>query len=137
MSKMKIFAHTLCAIMLLNMASCGYILYPERKGQTGGKIDVGVAVLDGVGLLFFIIPGIIAYAVDFTYGTIYLPGTVSSDSENGGVNVVTVDGDIDIEVIEGVLQKQVNLTVDLDSTYVLTQKVESIDDIAAQIRWVK
>ncbi len=34
---------------------------------------MGVAVLDGIGLLFFLIPGIIAFAVDFHEGTIYLP----------------------------------------------------------------
>lgn len=53
---------------------CGTILHPERKGQRGGRIDAGVAVLDGIGLLFFIIPGVIAFAVDFSNGTIYLPG---------------------------------------------------------------
>jgi hypothetical protein len=30
-------------------------------------------VLDAVGLIFFISPGVIAFAVDFTQGTIYLP----------------------------------------------------------------
>ncbi len=50
-------------------------MYPERKGQRDGRLDIGVVLLDGIGLLFFIIPGVIAYAVDFTNGTIYLPGT--------------------------------------------------------------
>lgn len=57
------------------MAACGTILYPERKGQRDGRLDIGVVLLDGIGLLFFIIPGVIAYAVDFSNGTIYLPGT--------------------------------------------------------------
>ena len=39
--------------------SCGTILYPERRGQPAGKIDVGVAVLDGIGLLVFLVPGVI------------------------------------------------------------------------------
>ncbi|MBW2133447.1 MAG: hypothetical protein JRG88_13125 [Deltaproteobacteria bacterium] len=34
---------------------------------------MGVAVLDGLGLLIFFIPGIIAFAVDFATGAIYLP----------------------------------------------------------------
>jgi hypothetical protein len=54
-------------------SACGTILHPERKGQVDGRIDAGVAVLDGLGLLFFIIPGVIAFAVDFTDGAIYLP----------------------------------------------------------------
>jgi hypothetical protein len=50
-------------------------MYPERKGQKGGRIDVGIAVLDGIGLLAYLVPGIIAYALDFNNGTIYLPAT--------------------------------------------------------------
>lgn len=61
----------------LQMTACGTILHPERKGQIDGRIDAGIAILDGLGLLLFIIPGVIAYAVDFSNGTIYLPGTSS------------------------------------------------------------
>jgi hypothetical protein len=62
-----------CAVFIFQSIGCGTLLYPERRGQRGGGIDVGVAILDGVGLLLFIIPGVIAYAVDFSNGTIYLP----------------------------------------------------------------
>ena len=58
--------------LILHLTACGTLLYPERKGQTGGRIDAGVAALNGVGLLLFVIPGLIAYAVDFNNGTIYL-----------------------------------------------------------------
>ena len=60
--------------MVLSFSGCGTILYPERSGQDkGGKLDVGIVLLDGIGLFFFIVPGVVAYAVDFTSGTIYLP----------------------------------------------------------------
>ncbi len=65
----------ICSVLMLQLMGCGTILYPERKGQKSGKIDVGVAILDGIGVLVFIIPGVIAYGVDFYNGTIYLPGT--------------------------------------------------------------
>lgn len=68
------------AIMLWT-TSCGTILYPERRGQPVGKIDVGVAVLDGIGLLVFLVPGVIAFAVDFATGAIYLPPSSSSQLE--------------------------------------------------------
>lgn len=68
------------AIMLWT-TSCGTILYPERRGQPAGKIDVGVAVLDGIGLLVFLVPGVIAFAVDFATGAIYLPPSSSSQLE--------------------------------------------------------
>ncbi len=63
------------AVLIAQLAGCGTIMYPERKGQKGGRIDVGIAALDGIALLVFIVPGIIAYVVDFSNGTIYLPDT--------------------------------------------------------------
>lgn len=60
--------------MALQIAACGTLLYPERRGQKMGHIDAGIAVLDGIGLLIGIIPGVIAFAVDFSTGAIYLPG---------------------------------------------------------------
>lgn len=69
----------LVSLMLLFGAnSCGTLLYPERRGQTTGKIDVGVALLDGLGLLLFVVPGVIAFAVDFSTGAIYLPPETDS-----------------------------------------------------------
>lgn len=65
---------SLVAALALQTAGCGTILHPERRGQRGGRLDVGVVVLDAIGLLFFVIPGVIAFAVDFSNGTIYLPG---------------------------------------------------------------
>lgn len=52
---------------------CGTILYPERRGQPSGQLDWGVVLLDGVGLILFFVPGLIAFAVDFATGAIYLP----------------------------------------------------------------
>lgn len=66
-------------VIIFNLSACGTILYPERKGQVGGRLDVGVVLLNAVGLLVYFIPGVIAFAVDFSNGTIYLPGGISSN----------------------------------------------------------
>lgn len=63
----------ICTVFTMQLMGCGTLMYPERRGQRGGSLDAGVAVLDGIGLLFGIIPGVIAFAVDFSNGTIYLP----------------------------------------------------------------
>ncbi len=65
----------LSAAGLLGLATgCGTILHPERRNQPpGGNLDWGIVALDAVGLLLFFIPGIIAFAVDFSTGAIYLP----------------------------------------------------------------
>ncbi|HEX3599168.1 MAG TPA: hypothetical protein VHU84_03445 [Lacipirellulaceae bacterium] len=50
------------------------LIHPERRNQpTGGGVDWTVFALDTLGLLLFFIPGVIAFAVDFTTGAIYLP----------------------------------------------------------------
>jgi len=56
------------------LTGCGMILHPERRGQPpGGNIDWSVFALDTIGLLLFFLPGVIAFAVDFSTGAIYLP----------------------------------------------------------------
>lgn len=72
----KIICTTLSAAILLNVTACGTLLYPERKGQPkGGMADINaqVAMLDSLAILFFIIPGVVAYAVDYSNGTLFLP----------------------------------------------------------------
>ncbi|MBV1919270.1 MAG: hypothetical protein KUG73_01195 [Pseudomonadales bacterium] len=70
---------TLCLLFfIINSVSCGYLLHPKRLGQTKGNIDPVILVLDAAGLLIGILPGVVAFAVDITTGTIYLsPGEPS------------------------------------------------------------
>jgi len=70
----KLVALAVCALLVLQLAACGTLIYPERRGQRSGEIDPVIAVLDGIGLLFFIVPGLVAFAIDFSTGAIYLPG---------------------------------------------------------------
>ena len=79
--KRFIFALVLTSFVI-QTSGCGTVLYPERKNQSAGKLDIGVVALDGIGLLFFIVPGVIAYAVDFNNGTIYLPKGYSAIDSN-------------------------------------------------------
>ena len=62
---------------------CGTIIHPERRGQPTGRLDPAVVLLDGLGLLLFFIPGIIAFAVDFSTGAIYLPPDCIGDARHG------------------------------------------------------
>jgi hypothetical protein len=70
------FVNVCAAGSLSLVAGCGMILHPERRNQPpGGSVDWSVVALDGLGLLLFFIPGVIAFAVDFSTGAIYLPPT--------------------------------------------------------------
>jgi hypothetical protein len=66
-------ALALTATILFISTSCGTLLYPERRGQPRGVIDPGVVLLDAIGLIFFVVPGLVAFAVDFSTGAIYFP----------------------------------------------------------------
>jgi hypothetical protein len=72
------FLRTVAAGTMLTVATssvgCGYILYPERRGNRGGTIDAGTMVMDLLWLLAGIIPGVVALIVDFSSGAIYVGG---------------------------------------------------------------
>jgi hypothetical protein len=73
MSGPGLLRRTLATLLILQLLACGTLLYPERRGQTSGQYDADVVLLDAAGLLLFIIPGVIAFAVDILTGAIYLP----------------------------------------------------------------
>ncbi|MDU7559172.1 MAG: polyribonucleotide nucleotidyltransferase, partial [Pseudomonas sp.] len=69
----RVIGGVVVATLLTQLTACGSIFFPDRRGQIDGKIDPVVVVLDGIGLLFYVIPGLIAFGVDFATGAIYLP----------------------------------------------------------------
>lgn len=57
-----------------SLTGCGTLLKNERVGQPhSNQLDWRIAALNGLGLLLFFVPGVIAFAVDFWTGAIYLP----------------------------------------------------------------
>jgi len=68
----KLGAVLLSSLLALSLG-CGTLLYPERRGQPRGELDVVVVLLDSIGLVYFVVPGLVAFAVDFATGAIYLP----------------------------------------------------------------
>jgi len=67
-------SHSGLAAAFLAATGCGTLMHPERRGQRhSNQIDWKVVALNGLGLLLFFIPGVIAFAVDFYTGAIYLP----------------------------------------------------------------
>ncbi|MCX5702585.1 MAG: hypothetical protein NTW64_06415 [Candidatus Omnitrophica bacterium] len=119
-----------CAVLIVQLAGCGTLMYPERRGQKGGRIDAGVAVMDGIGLLFFIIPGIIAYAVDFSNGTIYLPGTARSSLDLKDIKQVKFDPKhYTNAIIEKIIKEETGYAVKLNQDNMKISRLESIDDM--------
>lgn len=122
---------TAMATTLVGATACGVIIYPERKGQVSGRIDPAIAVLDGVGLLFFIVPGVIAFAVDFATGAIYLPGTASNTTfDMDDAELVRLKaGELDADTIQHLIHKRTGEAVSLTDPAL---RVRTVDDQAWQ-----
>lgn len=123
----------ICSVLIFQFIGCGTIMYPERKGQRAGRIDVGVALLDGIGLFFFLIPGVIAYAVDFSNGTIYLPGTASSSLGGQDIKQVKFDlKDKSLVNIESIVKRETGYDVSQYQNNTEIYKLRSSEEIAAR-----
>jgi len=124
----------ICAVLTLQLVGCGTLMYPERRGQKGGRLDVGVTVLDAVGLLFFIIPGVIAFCVDFGNGTIYLPEHRVMNSLNiKDFREVKFDPKhTSMAMLERIIKDQTGCSVKLDQDNVKISKLKSLNDMVVQ-----
>ncbi len=121
-----------CAVLIVQLTGCGTLMYPERRGQTSGRIDAGVAVLNGIGLFFFIIPGIIAYAIDFSSGTIYLPGTDTSFLDIKDIEQVKFDPKhYTNATMEKIIEEKTGYAVKLDHDNMEVYKLKSLNDMMA------
>lgn len=81
---------------------CGFILYPGRRGRSGGNIDIPVLIIDLLWLIPGLLPGAICLIVDFTTGCIYRGGGRSETSSPPASNhsaVTFVDVVLDGEVV--------------------------------------
>lgn len=104
----------LSALMAFNLTACGTVFYPERKGSKSGSIDPVVAIADAVGLLFFFIPGVIAFAIDFTNGTIYLPHGKQVSLTPEELKFVSPKGNIDKQALSVLVSKKVAMAVNIN-----------------------
>jgi hypothetical protein len=103
------------AALLTQLTACGSIFYPERRGQIDGKIDPAIAVLDAVGLLFYVIPGLIAFGVDFATGAIYFPHGQSAQVDPQKLQpAINADGSVDNSKLQAILETELGRTLPLN-----------------------
>jgi hypothetical protein len=126
---------TLLIAVSVFQASCGTILYPERRGQPAGRLDIGVVLLDGLGLLLFFVPGVIAFAVDFATGAIYLPpeyshaGPISADELR---KIPVNPADLTPERIEAVVQEHTGKAIHLQPGQYRAMPLQKIEDVTPE-----
>ena len=111
-------------------AGCGTLMYPERRGQsrTGG-LDWTVAGMDAIGLVLFLVPGVIAFAVDYHNRSLFLPEGSVSTSGKRTLRTVKLSGPHPSrEEIAAVVQGVTGKTVALDEGSFVTRRMESVDE---------
>ncbi|HEY6610076.1 MAG TPA: polyribonucleotide nucleotidyltransferase [Pseudomonas sp.] len=110
----RIVSGLLAATLLIQLSGCGTLFYPERRGQLKGQIDPAVAALDAIGILFFVIPGLIAFAIDFGTGAIYLPEGRYSVAPERLQDALDSDGRVDHARLRAILQQELARDLPLD-----------------------
>lgn len=129
-SPSRILAALLASSLLAQLAGCGTLFYPERRGQLNGQIDPAVAALNAVGILFYVVPGLIAFAIDFVTGAIYLPEGRYSVAPERLRDAIGADGRIDRAQLRAILQEQLARDLPLDDPR-LIQQAGGIEQLAA------
>lgn len=111
----RIIGGVLVAALLTQMTACGSIFFPDRRGQIDGKVDPLVIGLDAIGLLFYIIPGLIAFGVDFATGAIYLPGGSTAQVTPEKLQpAIKADGSVDRSKLQAILEKELGRSLPLN-----------------------
>lgn len=127
----RIIGGVLAASLLTQLTACGTLFFPDRRGQIEGRIDPVVAALDAVGILFYVIPGLIAFGIDFATGAIYLPGGTNAQVDPQALqNLVDADGQIDNAKLKVLIEQSTGHSLPLDDPRLIRHS-GSIEQLAA------
>ena len=127
----RIIGGVLATTLLTQLAACGTLFFPDRRGQIEGKIDPLVAGLNAIGILFYVIPGLIAFGIDFATGAIYLPGGQHASLAPETLReAIGADGRIDNLKLKAILHRELGRELPLDDPR-LIQHSGQIEQLAA------
>jgi hypothetical protein len=111
------------------LSGCGTLMYPERRGQsrTGG-IDWTVAGMDAIGLVLFLVPGVIAFAIDYHNGSLFLPSGSASTSGRRTLRTVKLSSPHPSrDEIAAAILRETGEQLALDEGSFVSRQMESID----------
>lgn len=127
----RVIAGVLAVALFTQLTACGTLFYPDRRGQIEGKIDPVVAAMDAIGILFFVIPGLIAFAIDFATGAIYLPGGQTAQLGPQQLKqLVDAEGKLDQAGLKALIERSTGHQLPLDDPR-LIQHSGSAQQLAA------
>ncbi len=129
-TRSRVIGGVLAVSLFTQLSACGTLFYPDRRGQIDGKIDPAIAVLNAVGLLFYVIPGLIAFGIDFATGAIYFPDDQFSMAPEKLQDAISADGQIDPLRLKAIIEAETGRSLPLDDPR-LIQHSGSLEQLAA------
>jgi hypothetical protein len=134
-------AAILVAAIAFQSLSCGTLIHPERRGLRSGRLDPAIVVLDGLGLLIFFVPGVVAFIVDFSTGAIYLPECYAPAPSGPPVvypqpmtRVQTDPASLNQAKIESIIRERTGKLIDLSSSDVRIERADNVDQATRALR---
>ncbi|MEG0245953.1 MAG: polyribonucleotide nucleotidyltransferase [Pseudomonas sp.] len=126
----RVIGGVLVATLLTQLTACGTIFFPDRRGQIEGKIDPVVAALNAIGILFYVLPGLIAFGIDFATGAIYLPGgTTAHVAPEKLHEAISADGKVDNSKLQAIIESELGQRLPLNDPRLIQHK-GSVEQLA-------
>lgn len=124
--KKRLICAALGATLVTQLSACGTLFYPDRRGQIEGRIDPAIAVANAIGILFYVIPGLLAFAIDFATGAIYLPDGQTAQIDPEQLKpLIGHDGQVDQLALKQLIQEQTGVQLPLDNPQLIQQRGNS------------
>jgi hypothetical protein len=129
-TRSRIIGGVLAVSLFTQLTACGTLFYPDRRGQIDGRIDPAIAALNAVGLLLYVIPGLIAFGIDFATGAIYLPDDKYSVAPDKLKDAIGADGAIDPARLKAIIEQETGRSLPLDDPRLIRHS-GSVEQLAA------
>ncbi|MBS7664040.1 polyribonucleotide nucleotidyltransferase [Pseudomonas lalucatii] len=110
----RIVGGVLAVTLFTQLSACGTLFFPDRRGQIEGRVDPVVVALDAIGILFYVIPGLIAFGIDFATGAIYLPNGQYSMAPETLKQALDAEGRIDNARLKALIEQHTGHSLPLD-----------------------
>lgn len=130
-TKYRVIGGVLAVTLFTQLAACGTLFYPDRRGQIEGRVDPLIVGLNAIGILFYVIPGLIAFGIDFATGAIYLPdGEGYSVAPQTLQEAIGADGQIDQAALKAIILRETGRSLPLDDPRLL-QRASGLQQLAS------
>lgn len=129
-TRSRIIGGVLAVSLFTQLTACGTLFYPDRRGQIDGRIDPAIAALNAVGLLLYVIPGLIAFGIDFATGAIYLPDDRYSVAPEKLKDAIGADGKVDAARLKAIIEQETGRSLPLDDPRLIRHS-GSVEQLAA------